>query len=231
MDSAFLAEPDFEYKDEYIDFYEEWLASGESIVPWVDSRGPSDFEGMLQFLRQNEKGEGIPEDWVPSSTYWFVTENKRVIGAVNIRHRLNEKLLQSGGHIGYGVRPAERQKGYASLLLSLALEKAKELGITKALVACDDWNAVSEKTILKYSGVPVANFREEDGNIVKRFWIATCSIRKSFMHVRQKKRGGSHLFLPQIIQRFGRTPDTRVRRSLPADAAAYPSRLMAANSR
>lgn len=173
MDNAFLAEPGFEYKDEYMDFYEEWKASGESIVPWVVSREPSDFEGMLQFLRQNETGEGIPEDWVPSSTYWLVTENKRVIGAVNIRHRLNEKLLQSGGHIGYGIRPSERQKGHASLLLSLALEKAKELGITKALVVCDDWNVPSEKTILKNGGVPDASFTEEDGNIVKRFWIET----------------------------------------------------------
>ncbi|KHF35407.1 hypothetical protein CM49_02456 [Paenibacillus sp. P1XP2] len=63
--------------------------------------------------------------------------------------------------------------GYASLLFSLALEKAKEFGITKAIIACDDWNAASEKTILKNGGMPDASFTEADGNIVKRFWIET----------------------------------------------------------
>ena len=96
---------------------------------------------------------------------------KRVIGAVNIRHQLTEFLFNGGGHIGYGIRPSERKKGFATKALSLSLEKAKELGIQKALVVCDEDNVGSLKTILKNGGMPDQDYIEEDGTIVKRFWI------------------------------------------------------------
>ncbi|OKP97055.1 GNAT family N-acetyltransferase [Paenibacillus sp. P46E] len=173
MRTVFLAKPSIEYQNEYIAFYEEWRSSGESIVPWVVSRDPSDFEGMIQFLLENENREHIPENWVPSSTYWLVSDDKRVIGAVNIRHDLTEKLFNCGGHIGYGIRPTERQKGYATKLLAMALDETKGLGIKKALVVCDEGNIASEKTILNNGGIPDTSFTEEDGNVVKRFWIET----------------------------------------------------------
>jgi predicted acetyltransferase len=108
---------------------------------------------------------------VQSSTFWLVVDNRKVVGAVNIRHELTEKLFNCGGHIGYGIRPSERQKGYATKLLTLALEKSKEIGIKNALVVCDDHNVASRKIILKNGGVQDKNFIEEDGNIINRFWI------------------------------------------------------------
>ena len=41
---------------------------------------------------------------------------------VNIRHYLNEELSKFGGHIGYSIRPTERNKGYAHEQLKLALK-------------------------------------------------------------------------------------------------------------
>lgn len=166
-----LVRPTVDLKDEYLSFHQEWIESGEDMVPWVISKDPSDFEAMVQFLLNNEKGENLPESWVPGSTFWLVAGDNKVVGAVNIRHRLTEKLLNCGGHIGYGIRPKERRKGYASKLLALSLQKAKELGIEKALVVCDEGNIASEKTILKNGGIPDSNFVEEDGNVIKRFWI------------------------------------------------------------
>ncbi|MFD2611362.1 GNAT family N-acetyltransferase [Paenibacillus gansuensis] len=173
MKKVFLARPSIDYQDEYLDFYEEWKSSGESFVPWVVSKDPSDFEGMIRFLYENEIGEHIPGSWVPSSTYWLVSDDMRVIGAVNIRHGLTEQLFNSGGHIGYGIRSSERQKGYATKLLAMALEKTKELGIKKVLIVCDESNIASEKTILNNGGIPDTSFTEEDGNVVKRYWIET----------------------------------------------------------
>ncbi|CAG9613246.1 hypothetical protein BACCIP111899_02460 [Bacillus rhizoplanae] len=166
-----LVTPTLALQNEYLNFYQEWKDSGEDMVPWVISKDPSDFHGMIQFLASSEKGENLPEGWVPDSTYWLVSENKKIVGAVNIRHQLTEKLLNCGGHIGYGIRPSERQKGYATTLLALALEKTKELGVRKALVVCDESNVGSEKTIIKNGGIPDSNYIEEDGNVVKRFWI------------------------------------------------------------
>lgn len=168
---VFLVKPSLNLQEEYLDFYQEWKRSGETMVPWVISKDPADFQGMVQFLLDNEQGKQLQAGWVPDSTFWLVTANHKVVGAVNIRHRLTEKLLQSGGHIGYGIRPTERRNGYATVLLSLALEKAKALGINKVLVVCDEGNVASEKTILKNGGIQDSSYVEESGNVIKRFWI------------------------------------------------------------
>lgn len=168
---VFLAKPTIELRDAYISFYEEWKESNENMVPWVISKDPSDFEDMLQFLAESEIEEHIPAGWVPSSTYWLVDEEQKVVGAVNIRHGLTEKLLNCGGHIGYGIRPSERRKGYATAILALALQKTEELGIDRVLVCCDKENIGSERTILKNGGVFESEFIEDDGNVVRRFWI------------------------------------------------------------
>jgi predicted acetyltransferase len=169
--SITLVKPALELKDAYLNFYQEWIDSGEDIVPWVVSLDPADFQGMVQSLLANEKGEHLPEGWVPDSTFWLVAEDKRIVGAVNIRHGLTEKLMNCGGHIGYGIRPSERGKGYATKLLALALEEARQLGIHKALVVCDESNIASERTILRNGGLEDTSFVEENGNVVKRFWI------------------------------------------------------------
>lgn len=166
-----LVKPTSSLKDEYLSFYEDWAESQETMIPWVISRDPVDFQGMIDFLNNNEQGIDLPEGWVSDSTYWLVTEAGRIVGAVNIRHGLTEKLRNAGGHIGYGIRPSDRRKGYASHMLALALEKTKELGIRKALVICDADNIDSKKTILKNGGVPDEDYIEEDGSVLNRFWI------------------------------------------------------------
>ncbi|UVI32744.1 GNAT family N-acetyltransferase [Paenibacillus spongiae] len=171
--NVMLIKPTISLQQQYFSFYREWKASGEPMVPWVISKDPSDFEGMILALAENEKGDNLPEGWVRDSTYWLISEDKDVIGAVNIRHQLNEKLLYSGGHIGYGIRPSERRRGYATELLRLSLAKAKELGIHKALVVCDAANVASERTIRNNGGIPDTDYIEEDGNVIKRFWLDT----------------------------------------------------------
>ncbi|WP_220127087.1 GNAT family N-acetyltransferase [Halobacillus locisalis] len=166
-----LIEPAIEWQENYLSFYQEWVDSGEQMTPWVIEKDPSDFSAMVQYLENNSKGINIPDGFVPDSTFWLINEQGRVLGAVNIRHALTELLRNAGGHIGYGIRPSERQKGYATQLLRLALGKAKELGIQHSLVVCDQSNTASMKTILNNGGVEDEDFVEEDGNVVKRFWV------------------------------------------------------------
>lgn len=166
-----LLTPTTDLQDEYLDFYNEWKNSGETMIPWVISKDPSNFPTMIQELLDAHNGVNLPKSWVPDSTYWLVTDENKIVGAVNIRHSLTEHLFNAGGHIGYGIRPSERRKGYATKLLALSLEKAKELNITKALVVCDEVNTASEKTILHNGGLRDDDFTEGDGNVVRRFWI------------------------------------------------------------
>ncbi|KKC47121.1 MULTISPECIES: GNAT family N-acetyltransferase [unclassified Paenibacillus] len=171
MGNVRLTVPDLRLEKEYKDFYEEWVESGEDMVPWVIAKEPADFAGMVEWLEKNSAGIGLPEGWVPDSTFWLVDETERVLGAVNIRHSLTPFLLSSGGHIGYGIRPSARRKGYATKLLELALEKTAELGIAKVLVVCDRSNEASARTILNNGGIEAAPHTEENGNVVRRFWI------------------------------------------------------------
>ena len=108
--------------------------------------------------------------WVNCSTYFSCVGN-RIVGTIQIRHTLNDSLMKSGGHIGYGVRPSERCKGYATQMLTLALERCRELGIDKALVTCDKNNVASAKTIRKCGGILENEVAENDGNILQRYWI------------------------------------------------------------
>ena len=89
---------------------------------------------------------------------------------MNIRHKLNEKLLLNGGHIGDGIRPSERGKGYGTRMIALALEKCRELGIDRVLMVCDRNNAASARTIVKNGGV-MENEIEVDGVVEQRYWI------------------------------------------------------------
>lgn len=171
--SVELAKPSAAYKREYLSFYEDWMSVEQDITPWVVRKDPSDFDSMIEFLYAEDTEEKLQnKSFVPHSTYWLIdSHSKKVMGAVNIRHRLNEKLLNSGGHIGYGIRPSERRKGYASVLLALTLEITRDMGLNKVLLVCDKGNLASEKTILKNGGQFESEYVEENGNVVRRFWI------------------------------------------------------------
>lgn len=170
MANVKLVAPTVELKDEYLDMIDEWRQSGEEMVPFVLKFDTTDFHAMIRKLEDYSKGIGLESGFVEHSTYWLVREDNKVLGTVNIRHRLNENLLKVGGNIGYGIRPSERRKGYAAKMLSLALNITRAMGMERALVTCDEDNIGSERTILKNGGVFESSV-EEDGKAVKRFWI------------------------------------------------------------
>ncbi|MDQ6420053.1 GNAT family N-acetyltransferase [Paenibacillus sp. LHD-117] len=168
-----LVKPSVDDREAYMAFFEDWIQSGETIVPWVVERDPSDFAAYVDFLYAADSEEKLDNDeWVPHSTYWLKDEEAGIVGAANFRHRLNDKLLDSGGHIGYGVRPSERRKGYASIQLAEMLRIAREHGLTRVLLVCDRENEASERTIRKHGGVLEDERMTSDGHEVKRFWIA-----------------------------------------------------------
>lgn len=93
-----------------------------------------------------------------------------MVGAINIRHYLNESLLLNGGHIGDGVRPSERRKGIATKMIELALQECKRLGIDRVLMVCDKVNIGSAKSIRNNGGI-LENEVVVDGVVEQRYWI------------------------------------------------------------
>jgi predicted acetyltransferase len=111
------------------------------------------FSRYLEVLAEQERGINIPPNWVPS-TFLFAFVGTRIVGRVSIRHSLNPFLERVGGHIGYVVVPEFRRLGYATTILRLSVQIAREkLGITRILLTCDDDNIASIRTIEKNGGI------------------------------------------------------------------------------
>jgi len=165
-----LLRPTYEMEEQYYDFMKDWEKAGEPIVPYAARLLDMDYKEWIEHTYRFENEDTYPKEFVPAHTYFLVSEDKKIIGAINIRHRLNDYLFNFGGHIGYGIRPSERKKGYAALMLSLALPIAKSLGIDKALITCDKDNIGSAKTIISNGGF-LDNEVVEDGKITQRYWV------------------------------------------------------------
>jgi len=167
-----LIKMSYEYKDKLIEMIDEWKADIEknnsNHSPWVIFRNEYvDFDKYLAGLDVNEEIDGF----APYSTFFCLdVDRDRLVGAVNIRHYLNAKNSLTGGHIGDGIRPSERRKGYATAMIGLALEECKKMGINKVLMTCDVDNYGSEKSIINNGGV-FESIVEDDGEVEKRFWI------------------------------------------------------------
>ncbi len=161
------------YEKQLGEMIDEWKAdqvqNRTNGSPW--SIFKNDYHDFDRYLRELEIKE--PEDgMVPDSVFFLLDEERdRLLGAVNIRHYLNAYLLREGGHIGDGIRPTERKKGYGTELLRLALQECEALGIERALVICDRNNIGSAKAIQKNGGVLENEFVNENGGIEQRYWI------------------------------------------------------------
>lgn len=132
-----------------------------------DSETP--FVDYLDRLEKQRVGRDLAPGRVPAS-YLVAIVNGQVVGRVSIRHVLNEYLAHIGGHIGYGVVPAFRRRGYASEMLRLTLPYARSVGIEKALLTCDDDNIGSFRVIEAHGGV-LENKVVDEGILKRRYWI------------------------------------------------------------
>ena len=133
---------------------------------------PNPIENFAKFLdkiKDYANGENIPKDHVPQVDYWLIN-NEKFIGRVAIRLRLTPALRKLGGHIGYAIRPSARKKGYGTAMLNMALEKAKNIGLKKVLLGCNETNTGSKKIIEKNGGVFDKRY-PLDGKMKLSFWI------------------------------------------------------------
>lgn len=158
------------YQSHLTKMLDAWLAdeSKQDFTPWAVVRNDyRDFDYYLANLEVKDCTEGL----VPDSTFFCLDLDKDMfVGAVNIRHTLNERLLRCGGHIGDGVLPSLRGKGIGTKMVSLALEECRKLGIHRVLMVCDKENIASARTIQKNGGI-LENEIIEDGITEQRYWI------------------------------------------------------------
>ena len=165
-----LVLPDVRYADSWVEAVREFgtttmhgsglwdltveEATPETLAAWVPV-----------LLAQSDHATELPEGRVHSD-YWWMVEGGEFVGYVAIRHGLTDFLLQEGGHIGYAVRPSRRRRGHATRALELALARARELGLERVLLTCDEDNAASARTVERNGGV-----WEDCRRGKRRYWV------------------------------------------------------------
>lgn len=167
-----LRQPEAFDREQVMAYRKEFLAIDSRMDGTCALNEYDDFDAWLANVRRYSSPETTPAGKVPSTQYLALDENEHLVGMVNLRHCLNDYLLEFGGHIGYSVRPADRKNGYAIQMLKLALDKAKALGIDRVRIACDRYNIASAKTIQANGGVlDGERYDPQDSTLTQRYWI------------------------------------------------------------
>ena len=178
-----LTRPDARFHRSFLAAADEFLAAGENayanLISWPADdvfpgvtftreslEDPAEFAGFAEFLAAQRFPESPrPSTYVPYTELWM-TDGDEYLGRITLRHELNELLRTWGGHIGYGVRPTARRRGYATRALAMMLPAAAELDIDPVLVTCDPDNVGSRRAIEKNGGV-----YEDTRDGKRRYWV------------------------------------------------------------
>ncbi|MCL2621215.1 MAG: GNAT family N-acetyltransferase [Defluviitaleaceae bacterium] len=168
-----LIEPTKEHEAQAMEFRQEFINLGEARIngSWGLQRYENYHEWMeiiasLKLLQPSDDG-------VPSTTYFCMRKSDgKIVGAIQLRHTLNDQLRKLGGHVGYSVRPTERGKDYATKMLTLVLTEARQLNLSQIMLTCHKSNPASSKVIIKNGGVLTGEATDErDGEVVETYLI------------------------------------------------------------
>lgn len=169
-----LVTPTKEYESQVMAYKEEFLKRDEILDGCAGLEEVETYDEWINFEERLSKKYG--EDYVPSTVCLAIREtDNKLVGIIDFKHKFTDFLFNYGGNIGYSVLPEERRKGYAKEMLRLMLEKCKELGVEKVMIACDKENIASAKTIISNGGILENEVKDEPGlgwsGTIQRYWI------------------------------------------------------------
>lgn len=162
MEKFYFEKPTLNRKKDALEFIQEFFDYSSNVYGAGSlKRYLDNYEGWLEKLEQDYVRE-IDEEHVPALTYFFVRESdQKIVGMINIRLALNERLKNYGGHIGYCIRPTERNKGYNKINLYLGLKVCDAHNIKEALLDADINNPASWKTMEALGGIRIKEFFDD----------------------------------------------------------------------
>ncbi|MCF0238469.1 MAG: GNAT family N-acetyltransferase [Sphaerochaetaceae bacterium] len=114
----------------------------------------------LPLLYNCSKGIELKEGYVPQ-TYYFLWEDKEIIGLFKFRHYLNDTLYKGSGHIGYTIKHNKREQGYGTKGLGLMLEIAKTIIPEEEVFMSANKNNIASLKVMLNNG---AYIHHEDEN-------------------------------------------------------------------
>ena len=177
MEKFYFERPSVERKDDIIDYLDEFVKYKSDI----NGTGSLDkiyegytFEQALErclSMENREYAESVGR--CQGKTFLLIRESdNKIVGTINIRWNLNEEMLRFGGHIGYGIRPTQRRKGYNKINLYLGLIEAKKIGLEQVMLDCNVNNLGSDRTIKALGGkLERTEINPSDGILTNVYWI------------------------------------------------------------
>jgi predicted acetyltransferase len=133
----------------------------EPGMPWA---------AYVSAQEDHRHGRNLPPRFVPG-TFLVADVAGQIVGRTSVRFKLNDFLLREGGHIGYGVVPGHRRRGYATEILRQSLIIARAAGVDRVLVTCDEDNLGSRTVIESCGGRLESVVYAAGGTPKRRYWI------------------------------------------------------------
>lgn len=161
---ALLLPEDVE-RDALQNMQQSFVSTDRDVTPFGLNPHGMDFERWMQYTISFRYF--VPKPAYAKATLFILCGPEGPCGALDLRHYLTERLLNGGGNIGYGIAPDFRGRKLAPYMLGLGIEKAKDMGIDRALVCADEDNPASWRTIEDCAGV-----MENAVDGLRRYWIA-----------------------------------------------------------
>ena len=177
MGKFYFERPSMDRKNEIIEYLDEFVQYGSDI----NGSGSLDkifdgytFEEALdRCLKMEDEEYAKSVNKCPGKTFLLIREDdNKIVGSINIRWNLNEAMLNFGGHIGYGIRPTERRKGYNKINLYLGMIEAKKVGLDRVMLDCDVNNLGSDRTLKALGGtLERTEIDPSDGVLTNIYWF------------------------------------------------------------
>lgn len=171
MNDIFLIFPNEEMESEVLKFKKDFFENGEKTIHGsykLDNEKYS-YKEWLQIIKNNLDKEKLNPKFGLSHTLFAIKNDGTIVGIINLRNTITD-FYKDSGHIGYSVRPSERNKGYATEILKQALKIARNQGLKEVYLVCKQSNEPSRKTIIRNCGVFTRKF-EKDMNIYEEYKI------------------------------------------------------------
>ena len=171
----YLEEANINRKKEAIEFIKEHILnnSNPSGVSGLDDN-LNNYEEWLKYLEQIKNKDTCPNNRCLGKQYFLIRKDyNKLIGMINLRWDLNERMILYGGHIGYSILPSEWKKGYNKINLYLCLLEAKKIGLNKVILTALEDNVGSIKTIEALGGILInkISYYKDETKLLNRYFI------------------------------------------------------------
>jgi predicted acetyltransferase len=173
MEELILEFPTYAREKDGKAYINELRSSNSKFNGCDDLEKFEDYREWVDRVVDWNKGVNLPDDYAQAITYFVVrAKDNKLIGMVNIRYGVTEENVKRGvGHIGSGVRPTERGKGYGTEILKICLEECKKYNLPEIHLNVKKDNIGAIRTIEKNKGKLNKSIVMDNGEILLNYII------------------------------------------------------------